>query len=132
MMMHDWWAYLTASVFGDIFYDDFPSIQYRQQSNTVKAWEPGLVKIRARAHGFIHRLKKRDHLGLDSLNQAILFLETYPDVPEEAKAIVHKLVELRGKGKFWQRLRYISDPQITRTNPIENWSLKPMILFGWH
>jgi len=132
MMMHDWWAYLTASAFGDIVYDDFPSIQYRQHGSTVTAWEPGLVKLRARAHGLIRRLKMREHQGLDSLNQAVLFLETYHSAPDDAKAIVNNLVELREKGKLLQRFQYVVHPQVLRTNPIENWSLKPMILFGWH
>lgn len=132
MMMHDWWAYLVASAFGDIVYDDFPSIQYRQHGNTVTAWEPGLVKLQARAHGLIRRLKMREHKGLDSLNQAVCFLETYPDAPDDAKTIVNSLIELRENGKLWKRLRYVIHPQVLRTNPIENWSLKPMILFGWH
>ncbi|GMQ83465.1 MAG: hypothetical protein BMS9Abin06_0199 [Gammaproteobacteria bacterium] len=132
MMMHDWWAYLAASAFGDIVYDDFPSIQYRQHGDTVTAWEPGLVKLRARARGLIDRLKMREHKGLDSLNQAIHFLDTYPNTPDDAKTIVNTLVELRENGKLWQRLRYVAHPEVLRTNSIENWSLKPMILFGWH
>ncbi len=132
MMMHDWWAYLVASAFGEVVYDNFPSIQYRQHGNTVTAWEPGLVKIRARAHGLIRRLKMREHTGLDSLNQAIRFVETYPNVPVDMKRIVARLVALRGKNKFWQRVRYIMYPEVLRTNPVENWSLKPMILLGWH
>lgn len=132
MMMHDWWAYLIASVFGEIVYDDIPSIQYRQHGNTVTAWEPGLVKLRARARGFTKRMKMREHKGLDSLNQAIHFLEIYPNAPDDAKEIVNTLVKLRANGKIWQRVRYVMHPEVLRTNPIENWSLKPMILFGWH
>ena len=132
MMMHDWWAYLVASAFGLVVYDDFPSIQYRQHGNAATAWEPGLVKIRARARGFIRRLRSREHTGLESLNQAICFIETYPNVPVDMKKIVKHLVILREKGKFWQRLRYVLDPEVLRTNPVENLSLKPMILLGWH
>ena len=132
MMMHDWWAYLVASAFGEVAYDNFPSIQYRQHRDTVTAWEPGLVKIRARARGLAKRLKMREHTGLESLNQAIRFLEVYPDAPVEMKRIVTRVVALRERGRFWQRMRYILHPEVLRTNPVENWSLKPMILFGWH
>ena len=132
MMMHDWWAYLVASAFGEIIYDDFPSIQYRQHGSTVTAWEPGLVRLRNLARGFIARMVMRKHKGLDSLNQAIRFLETYPDTPDDAKAIVNTLVDLRENGKYWNRICYVTHPEVSRTNPIESWALKPMILFGWH
>ena len=132
MMMHDWWAYLAASAFGEIVYDDFPSVQYRQHGNTVTAWEPGLVKLRNLTRGFITRMVMRKHKGLDSLNQAIRFLETYPDTPDDAKIIVNTLVDLRENGKILNRIRYVMHPEVSRTNPIESWALKPMILFGWH
>ena len=132
MMMHDWWAYLTASAFGDLIYDDYPSICYRQHGGTVTAWEPGLVKLGKRARGFVARILKQKHKGLDSLNQAIRFLEIYPDAPDNAKAIVNTLVDLRENGRLWRRIRYVMHPEVLRSNPIESCALKPMILFGWH
>lgn len=132
MLMHDWWAYLVASAFGDIIYDEFPSIQYRQHGNTVTPWEPGLVKLRRLTIGFIGRITMQKHKGLSSLNQAIHFLETYPDTPSDAKEIIQALVELRENGKIWQRIKYVIHPEVERTDPIENILLKPLILFGWH
>jgi len=132
MIMHDWWAYLVASVFGDVIYDNVSSIRYRQHGSTFTAWEPGYAKLRTRAREFMIRLGMREHKGLDSLNQVIRFLNTYPDIPADAKEIVDTLVALREKGKFWQRLRYIMQPEVLRTEPSENWALKAMILFGMH
>ncbi len=34
-VMHDWWVYLTASSFGEVYYDDDSFILYRQHSNNV-------------------------------------------------------------------------------------------------
>ena len=34
-VMHDWWFYLTASSFGEVYYDDDSYIQYRQHQNNV-------------------------------------------------------------------------------------------------
>ncbi len=132
MIMHDWWAYLVASVFGDVIYDDVPSIQYRQHDRTFTAWEPGHAKLRSRAHEFMNRLRRREHKGLDSLNQALCFLNTYPNVPDDAKKIVNTLIELRSNGRFWQRLHYAMHPEVLRTEPLENRALKAMILFGLH
>jgi len=132
MLMHDWWAYLIASTFGDVIYDEFPSIQYRQHDNTVTPWEPGLVKLRNLSAGFIARITMQKHKGLSSLNQAIHFIETYPDTPNDAKAIINTLIELRKNKKLWQRIKYVTHPEVKRTDPIENIFLKPLILFGWH
>lgn len=132
MIMHDWWAYLVASVFGNVIYDDVPSILYRQHGSTYTAWEPGHIKLWTRMREFMVRLGRREHKGLDSLNQAIRFLNTYPDMPVEAKKIVETLVELRKKGTFWQRFRYIRHPDVLRTELLENQALKAMVLFGMH
>lgn len=34
-IMHDWWMYLVATCFGQVFYDDIPYILYRQHGNNV-------------------------------------------------------------------------------------------------
>ena len=132
MMMHDWWAYLVASAFGTVVYDELHSIQYRQHGGTVTSWEPGLVKIGTRARGLVARLRLHEHKGLESLNQAIRFLDTYPDTSNKDKAIVELLVALRERGMLWKRICYVVNSEVVRSNGIENWSLKPMILLGWH
>ncbi|NOX76407.1 MAG: glycosyltransferase family 2 protein [Gammaproteobacteria bacterium] len=132
MIMHDWWAYLTATAFGEVIYDDFASLQYRQHSNTFTAWEPGHKKLHARARDFAVRFMAREHKGLDSLNQAISFINTYPDAPNDVKKIVNTLIELRTRGNLWRRFRYVTHPEVFRTEPMENRALKIMILLGLH
>lgn len=34
-VMHDWWLYLLASCFGEVFYDEAPHICYRQHGGNV-------------------------------------------------------------------------------------------------
>lgn len=132
MLIHDWWAYLVASVFGDIIYDEISSIQYRQHGDTFTAWEPGHSKLLARVRDFVIRLRMHEHEGLDSLNQAVRFLGTYPDMSSDAKKTVVTLLALRKKGTFWRRLVYITHPKVLRTEPLENMALKAMILFAMH
>lgn len=132
MIMHDWWAYLVASTFGEVMYDSTPTILYRQHPDTVTPWEPGTAKIRARFEGFIRRVTGNAHNGLQSLNQAIDFINTYSDIPEKHISIINRLVILRGRNQLSNRVKYILHPEVVRTNKIESWSLKPMILFGWH
>lgn len=35
IVMHDWWLYLTASCFGEVYYDDVPYICYRQHGKNA-------------------------------------------------------------------------------------------------
>lgn len=35
IVMHDWWLYLTASCFGDVYYDEVPYIRYRQHGKNA-------------------------------------------------------------------------------------------------
>ncbi len=132
MMMHDWWTYLVASGFGEVIYDDFVSIQYRQHGSTVTAWEPGLKKIRTRAAGFLRRLTTHRHHGLDCLCQVTRFLNTYPTIDPRHKALAMRLIDLRGKGRLRQRLRYVLHPEVYRSDPLENQTLKILILLGLH
>lgn len=131
MMMHDWWAYLLASAFGEVIYDNEVTILYRQHGASVTPWEPGLKKINARAKGFFRRLLSEQPKGLDSINQAIRFIEFYHDVPAEHRATVQRLVELRKSGLI-ARIKYVFSSDVKRTDPLENTLLTPIILLGWH
>lgn len=130
MIMHDWWAYLVASAFGEVIYDSTPTVLYRQHSENVTGWEPKPLKIWNRTKWLIQRLlaKKR---GMDSLNQAARFIATYPDIPQESRQIVEELLRLRDAG-ILSRLRYTMHPQVERNDPLENFGLKAMLLMGWH
>ena len=132
MMMHDWWAYLAASAFGTVVYDEEPRILYRQHGENLAGWEGRARKIANRTRGLFRRLFAGVQ-GMDSLNQAVRFVETYGDlVPAEMRAVVERLLRLRGPGRLGERIRYILRPEVARNDPIENFGLKPMILFGWH
>lgn len=132
MIMHDWWAYLTASSFGEVVFDKKPTILYRQHVNSVTEFEPRLNKIIARFRSFISRLFTNQHKGLDSLNQAIHFKNTYKDLPDEYAKIIDYLIGLRKSHTLFDRIKYIYKTDVRRTNSVENWALKAVILLGLH
>lgn len=41
--MHDWWIYIVVSHFGDVYYDNRPSIKYRQHSSNAIGGTVGLL-----------------------------------------------------------------------------------------
>lgn len=130
MIMHDWWAYLVASAFGQVIYDATPTVLYRQHGDNVAGWEPKPLKIWNRTRWLAQRLLA-DNCGMDSLNQAACFIATYPDIPQESRQIVEELLRLRDAG-WLERMRYVLHPRVGRNDLIENLGLKIMLLMGWH
>lgn len=130
MMMHDWWAYLIAAAFGHIVFDSTPTVLYRQHGGNVAGWERKPKKIYNRIRGMIRRLRA-ENSSMDSLNQAALFVSTYPDISKENRMLVEELLNLRKAG-FIKRLPYALQPQVRRNDFIENFGLKIMLLMGWH
>jgi rhamnosyltransferase len=130
MVMHDWWAYLVASAFGQVIYDPTPTLLYRQHGGNVAGWEPKPLKIWNRTKWLIQRLLADRH-GMDSINQAVRFAATYPDLPQESRQIVEELVRLRDTGLLG-RMRYALHPCVERNDTVENLGLKVMLLMGWH
>ena len=72
MLMHDWWAYLIATAFGQVIYDPTPTVLYRQHGGNVTGWESKPLKIWNRGKGLVLRLLGNSR-GMDSLNQAERF-----------------------------------------------------------
>jgi rhamnosyltransferase len=130
MVMHDWWAYLVATAFGQVVYDPIPTVLYRQHGSNVAGWEPKPRKIWNRTKWLAQRLLA-DKRGMDSLSQAERFISTYPDIPQERRRIVEELLGLRDAGLL-SRLRYVLHPRVERNDAIENFGLKAMLLMGWH
>ena len=131
MIMHDWWAYLIATAYGEVVFDPEPGVLYRQHGQNVTGWESKPIKLWNRARWLAQRLLAR-RKGMDSLNQAERFLENYPDVPIEYRRKVEELLLLRDQSLL-ARLRYlVGKPYIQRNDPVENLALKMMLLMGWH
>jgi len=131
MIMHDWWAYLIASAYGEVIFDSEPGVLYRQHGQNVTGWESRPLKLWNRALWLAQRLLAQRQ-GMDSLNQAERFLASYPDVPIECRLQVEKLLRLRDESML-ARLRYLfNKPYIQRNDLVENFALKIMLLMGWH
>lgn len=85
--MHDWWLYLVASCFGEVYYDSAAHYKYRQHAgNTLGAAAPsGCSK-------FFRRLQQSRTNGGHISRQAKAFERIY-NVPEEKKQFLHILTK---------------------------------------
>lgn len=84
--MHDWWLYLVASCFGEVYYDSTPHYKYRQHAgNVLGAAVSGSRKL-------FRRLKQsRTNKGHIS-KQAKAFERVY-SVPEDKLQLLHILTK---------------------------------------
>lgn len=130
MVMHDWWLYLLATAFGSVIYDSQHGLLYRQHDSNAAGWQPRPSKLWNRMH-LLRRRLLAGREGMDSLNQALRFVNSYPDIDGKKREIVDELVKLRQAG-FARRLNYLRSPKVARNDALENLGLKIMILMGWH
>jgi glycosyltransferase involved in cell wall biosynthesis len=76
VVVHDWWAYMVVSGCGGmIFYDDFPSLRYRQHSDNLigmnSSWSARAVRIRLLFQGSFKSWNDRNILALQRLRHRL-------------------------------------------------------------
>jgi glycosyltransferase involved in cell wall biosynthesis len=97
IIMHDWWIYLFVSSFGEVIFDEEPTILYRQHQGNVLGGsnDKWFIKWKNRWNRF---LNGKNHSILSK--QARLFLELYRDkLPShQQKNLQHFLNQLDCNG----------------------------------
>ena len=130
MMMHDWWAYLIATAFGEVLYDQEAHILYRQHASNNVGWNKSVLHMLRKASNFIRNVASQQ--GLQALRQAKYLLENYPDLPQVKRQQLQELLALRTQSSCWQRLGYLQRTQVRRNHWIENCVLRLTILLNLH
>ncbi|REE90513.1 glycosyltransferase involved in cell wall biosynthesis [Paenibacillus taihuensis] len=126
ILMHDWWAYLCISAFGNVHFDTNPSILYRQHSNNVVGGELS----------FWDKMKRKwrsyqKHKGTRLLfKQALEFQRLYGEEinHEKSRQLTLFLSERR---TIIQRLQYLAQSKLYRQSLIEQMLFKLLILIGY-
>ncbi|MEI8324261.1 MAG: glycosyltransferase family 2 protein [Betaproteobacteria bacterium] len=72
IFFHDWWLYLVASAFGEVFYDEMPTILYRQHGTNVIGMGTGIHRYLA-----ILRFLRRTNWTRIMINQVTILQETF-------------------------------------------------------
>lgn len=99
MLMHDWWAGITAAAFGKIGFIPNPLILYRQHGdNQVGAVRnesiEGIAKI-------LFQFRKTKRRITDTYMQAQAFYDCYKDIlPEDKKECIKKYISVKDKNKL--------------------------------
>ena len=123
-VMHDWWLYLTAVCFGEIYYDETPHICYRQHQGNVLGtktkrmdeWKMRLKRFRGNRGNISHQLEEFVRI----------FGQTEPD-NENIKLAV-KFLEVRKS--FVARSRFLKESGIYRQRPEDDRIFHIILLLG--
>lgn len=127
-VMHDWWFYLVASSFGEIYYDETPYIRYRQHGgNTVgtnvsryKEFKDRVVRFKGNRHNISNQLKE--------------FLRIYGDAQTGDKqaaqsiALARTLVE--SKKSLAKRVKLVAGGNIYRQRRGDDYIFRLILLSG--
>lgn len=124
-IMHDWWAYLVVSAFGDVIYDPIPAIQYRiHGSNQVGlpigrgSWLLAKLKRRVSGTGSLSKL----------VEQARAFDELFGrQIGAEERACLDQLLAIRS---FAGRARFLLRPRVYRQFSSDQMALAVLIVMG--
>ena len=127
MIMHDWWLYLTASCFGQVYYDNHSYIMYRQHKNNVY----GAI---TNHHALLrHRINEIRKPRGAICRQAKLFENVYWNILNQDK-LSHKHIQLQkvisAQKGLANRLRMVCDPSLFRQKRMDNLILKAITLIG--
>lgn len=100
-VMHDWWLYLVATCFGDIYYDETPYICYRQHGGNVVGTKTGhLEELKMRLKRY------RGNRGNISRQLGELVRIFGADYPENQNLfLAKKMIEV--KNSFGERRRFL-------------------------
>lgn len=123
ILMHDWWAYMCVSAFGDMIYDDKPLIYYRQHGNNVDGGNTSLFK---KFHKKWKSLTKHQNKKLLK-QQAEEFARLYSDQLDADK--LHQLqLFIQPRPTLRHRIQYLRSTKLYRQSWAENQLFKFLIL----
>lgn len=123
--MHDWWFYIVISAFGQVVYDEYSSILYRQHSQNLVGTKVGFwVKWGYRLKRFL-REGQTPFITLQALEFRRLFGE---ELDVEKRRVLDRFIEERRS--FWGRLRYFLSKEVMRQSKLDDAILRILILLN--
>jgi glycosyltransferase involved in cell wall biosynthesis len=125
-IIHDWWCYMAVSAFGQVIYDERPSIRYRQHANNLTGGTPSIIELFRRR--FVRFLKQRKGALLVS-DQAADFERCFGErLPAEHRRTLKRFLLVREGLK--ERISYSAGMDVWRQSSLDTAILRALIVMG--
>jgi hypothetical protein len=125
LVMHDWWVYLVATRFGQVIYDQEPSMLYRQHGGNVVGAKNGFAFWLGRIKRFFLNRKKNSRIA-----QSKEFLERYKgDLSADDVHLLSTFIAYRQAGLL-QRISYAIETPLYMQKKIDNLILKLQLILN--
>lgn len=126
LVMHDWWAYLVVTVFGEVVCDPEPTMDYRQHAGNVLGASAGLERWKERLSRFRHRG------GTELVDFARELVRVYGEqMPPDNKRICEEFIEQAGSSSAFTRFWYALRTPVFRQSKLDNVLMRLLIVLGW-
>lgn len=122
IIMHDWWLYITATIYGNVYYDKNAYILYRQHKNNVYGVKKSVAEIWK--YRFEQLGKKRGQL-YSQLSEIIYW---YPDMNVECREKLELLIQTQSEFKARWKVLWTRD--IYRNKLIDDFVFRGIVLLG--
>jgi len=125
-IMHDWWAYLVVSCFGQIVFEQSPTISYRQHAGNLIGSPRGTIsELRLK----VLRQMKRGLMAPPFLAQATDLAMIHGELlSKERRLLIETLVQ--GKLELRGRIRTASKLRVHRQTPLDQLLLRIALFTG--
>ncbi|WP_027159526.1 glycosyltransferase family 2 protein [Methylobacter luteus] len=125
LVMHDWWVYLVATCFGQVIYDQEPSMLYRQHGGNVVGAKNGFAFWLGRIKRFFLNRKKNSRIA-----QSKEFLERYKsDLSADDVHLLSTFIAYRQAGLL-QRIGYAIETPLYMQKKTDNLILKLQLILN--
>lgn len=123
LIMHDWWLYLAASCFGNVYYDEKAFIRYRQHGNNTAGAMINRKKLLKYRVGQLFKPRGEIYQQIEMFNST--FFEM---LDSESNKMIHKV--LNSKQGFRSRISLIADRRFFRQKTIDDLVYRGSVLIG--
>lgn len=120
-IMHDWWSYLLAVAYGNVYYDSNSYIYYRQHGNNVSGAQTTRIKLLKYRLG---ELKK----PRGELYRQARELSAHYKLPHDKQEIIDKF--LAAENSLIGRIRLLQDKRFYRQKKGDDLVFRLIVLFG--
>lgn len=125
LIYHDWWIYQVISAIGQVIYDPFPTVRYRQHDGNVvgqrAGWRAWLGRAKRQLHSSRRRLQR----------QAAELLRVHGgDFPPAKLRILEEFVQRTTSPSWLERSRYALRAPLYRQRALDDFIMRLLIAAG--